>query len=151
LHEGFKQAVGFQVPEVSIGLDEEKCVGSVTLRGTARKVGEVDLHLPEGFQCGNQRARFVLDAKHDEGLVVASGRIDLTAENDVAHPGGLALRISLGKNFRADREVGGGQLVERGIDESMNKNELQNEFLRVALALSKSQLCSSGGGLLQGE
>jgi hypothetical protein len=38
-----------------------------------------------------------------------------------------------------------------GIDESMNENELQNEFLRVALALSKSQLCSSGGGLLQGE
>ena len=33
----------------------------------------------------------------------------------------------------------------------MNKNELQNEFLRVAVALSKSQLCSSGGGLLQGK
>jgi hypothetical protein len=33
----------------------------------------------------------------------------------------------------------------------MNENELQNEFLRVAVALSKSQLCSSGGGLLQGK
>ena len=120
MYEGIKQAVGFQVPDMSIGLDEEKGFGFVTLRGTARKVGEVDLHLPEGLQCGNKRAGFVLDAKHDERLVMASGCIDLPAENDMAHPGGVTLRISLGKNFRADREVGGGQFVECGVDESMN-------------------------------
>jgi hypothetical protein len=34
------------------------------------------------------------------------------------------------------------------LDESMNENDLQNEFLRLALLLAKKQLFSSGGGWL---